>query len=332
MTMNPQLKNPKFYLMILTDVFLFVVSLCSAYLLRFEFTYSSIDLEQLTDLLLWMVPLKFIVFLAVGLYRGMWRYTSVRDFWLLARASLLSTALIMLIMLATHSFEGHSRGVFVADGIITFFLTGGARIVIRSYYAARGSMLASGYSLFNRPLTKVLIIGAGSAGEKILREIIMDNYTLHYEVAGFVDDDAEKQGRTIHGIRVLGKVDQLPDLIARENIQQIFIAVPSARGEQIRHIVDVCQKSGISYKILPGIGDLIDGRVSVKLLRDIHYEDLLGRSPVHLNIKGIRNYLDGKTILDYRLRRIHRFRALQAGHQISTPHPHFTRCERIQFV
>jgi FlaA1/EpsC-like NDP-sugar epimerase len=89
----------------------------------------------------------------------------------------------------------------------------------------------------------------------------------------------------------------LPKILQKENIQQIFIAVPSATGEQIRRIVEACQQCNIPYKILPGIGDLIDGRVSVKLLRDISYEDLLGRSPVQLNVNDIRNYLDGKPIM-----------------------------------
>lgn len=296
MIINPQLKNPKFYTMILTDVFVFIVALFLSYLIRFEFSFARIDIEQIYGLLFWMVPLKFIIFLSVGLYRGMWRYTSVRDFWLLVRACFLSTVLIMVIILAINRFEGFSRGVFVADGIITFFLAGGVRIFIRSFYAALVNWGADVYPLVNTTLTKVLIIGAGDAGEKILREI-RENNALHYDVVGFIDDDMEKQGRTIHGIRVLGTVERLPKILTKENIQQILIAVPSANGDQIRHIVEACQKCNISYKILPGIGELIDGRVSVKLLRDISYEDLLGRSPIHLNIKGIRNYLDGKTIL-----------------------------------
>ena len=294
--MNPQLKNPKFYSMILMDISIFIVALFLSYLIRFEFSFAKIDMAQVYTLLLWVVPLKFIIFLSFGLYSGMWRYTSVRDFWLLARACLLSTLLVMVIILTISRFEGYSRSVFVADGIITFILAGGVRMVIRSYYAVRVNRGADVYPLVNTQFTKVLIIGAGDAGEKILREI-MENNTLHYDVVGFVDDDVEKQGRTIHSIRVLGTVESLPKIIKKESIQQILIAVPSAKGDQIRHIVDACQKCNISYKILPGIGELIDGRVSVKLLRDISYEDLLGRSPVHLNIKGIRNYLDGKAIL-----------------------------------
>ena len=294
--MNPQLKNPKFYLMILMDIAIFIAAICLSYLIRFEFSLTDFYLEQISRLLLWLVPLKFIVFLSSGLYRGMWRYTSVRDFWLLARACFLSSVIVILIILIIYRFQGYSRGVFVADVIITFILAGGLRMIIRSFYATRVNSMPNIYLPVNTPLTKVLIIGAGDAGEKILREI-MENYRLHYDVVGFVDDDMEKHGRTIHGIRVLGTVEQLPNIIKKKSVQQILIAVPSAKGDQIRRIVDTCRKCNTSYKILPGIGELIDGRVSVKLLRDISYEDLLGRSPVHLDIKGIRNYLDGKTIL-----------------------------------
>ena len=296
MVMNPQFKNPKFYSMIFTDIILFIVSLFLSYLIRFEFTYAHVDIGQIIDLLLWIIPLKFVVFYAAGLYRGLWRFTGVRDFWLLSGASLLSTMLILLIMLFANRFAGYSRGVFIADGIITFILTGGVRMAIRSFFSARANPITDNYNLAGARLTKILIIGAGQAGEKILREI-MDNYRLHYDVVGFIDDNPEKQGRTIHGIRVLGTLERLPAILKRTSIQQILIAIPSARGEQIRRIVEACQENNISYKMLPGIGDLIDGRVSVKFLRDISYEDLLGRTPVHLNVEGIRNYIDGKTIL-----------------------------------
>ena len=296
MNLHPQLKNPKFYLIIFSDAFFFVIALVAAYLFRFELSLDSTDIQQIQNLIVWVVPLKLIIFFSSGLYRGMWRYTGLRDFWLLAQACFLATVIIMVTILTINRFEGYSRTVFISDGFLTFLFVGGVRIGIRFFYALRGNQMASIYSSAITQITKVLIIGAGDAGEKILREI-MDNYTLHYQVVGFVDDDVKKQGRTIHGIRVLGTVERLPKILKRESIQQILIAVPSAKGDQIRHIVDACQKCNISYKILPGIGELINGRVSVKLLRDISYEDLLGRSPVHLNIKDIRNYLDGKTIL-----------------------------------
>jgi len=296
MIINPQLKNPNFYLMILTDTFLFIIALLLSYMFRFEFNLAHIDFNQIGYLLCWMIPLKLLIFFSFGLYKGMWRYTSLRDIWLLAGASFASTALVILTILVVYRFEGYSRSILFGDGIITFILIGGKRILIRSFFALRTNQLTNVFTETNMQLTKALIIGAGDAGEKILREI-MDNNALHYEVVGFVDDDVNKQGRTIHGIQVLGTLERLPKIIKRKNVQQILIAVPSANGDQIRRIVDVCRECNTSYKILPGIGELIDGRVSVKLLRDINYEDLLGRSAVELNVKDIRSYLDGKTIL-----------------------------------
>jgi FlaA1/EpsC-like NDP-sugar epimerase len=282
--------------MLLSDALIFGLATVLAYLFRFEFSLDSNHIQQIKDLIVWIIPLKIVVFFAFGVYQGMWRYTSIKDFWLLTRACILSLLLIMVIMLYLNRFEGYSRAVFVIDGVFTFLLIGGKRIIIRTVFASYTT--SKGISnFFSRSYTKeVLIIGAGAAGEKILREII-ENYQLQYQVVGFIDDAAVKQGRTIHGIRVLGTVERLPEILKRKSIEQVFIAVPSAKGDQIRRIVEACRKCNIDYKILPGIGDLIDGRVSVKFLRDISYEDLLGRSPVHLNIKGVRNYLDGKTIL-----------------------------------
>jgi FlaA1/EpsC-like NDP-sugar epimerase len=296
MFVKAQLKNRNFYLMILMDIFIFIVSLVLSYVARFEFSLAQTDVKQISSLLFWMVPLKIIIFFLFGLYSGMWRYTGVRDFWKLAQACVMSTILVMMIILTIHRFQGYSRAVFIGDGVITFILAGGVRMLIRSFYEKDIESIKNIFSMDKDHLTKVLIVGAGDAGEKILREI-MDNDTLHYDVVGFVDDDIKKQGLTIHGVRVLGTVDSLPKIFKKESIQQILIAVPSASGEQVRRIVDACQHCNATYKILPGIGELIDGRVSIKLLRDINYEDLLGRPPVHLNVKDIRNSLDGKTVL-----------------------------------
>lgn len=296
MFIKAQLKNPHFYFMILTDMVLFAMALYGSYLIRYEMLPEPVPFWQIFQLLLWIVPLKVLIFFLFGLYQGMWRYTSVRDFWALGRACLVSTILVILILLAAKRFVGYSRAVFVVDLLLTLVLTGGIRMAIRSYFAGRMSPEAIAAMPEKTALTRVLIIGAGDAGEKILREIL-DNYTLNYHVVGFIDDDPAKQGRSIHGVRVLGNVERLDKVLQKEEVQQILIAVPSASGDQVRRIVEACQKCNASYKILPGIGDLIDGRVSVKLLRDISYEDLLGRSPVQLNTEGIRNYLDGKTVL-----------------------------------
>jgi FlaA1/EpsC-like NDP-sugar epimerase len=182
------------------------------------------------------------------------------------------------------------------DGVFTFLLVGGKLMAIRSYYSGFANPKIR-EELFPKVTYKnVLIIGAGDAGEKILREIF-ENNQLHYKVIGFIDDDPQKKGRSIHGIPVLGNLEKITSILEKEDVKEILIAIPSANGDQIRNIVETCKDCDVSYKILPGIGELIDGRVSIKILRDISYEDLLGRPPVQLDNTGIHGYLNGKTVL-----------------------------------
>ncbi len=282
-----QLKNPKFYLLIFLDIVFFVVSLFLAYLARHEIGFDAGHFQQFAGVLTWVVPLKILVFLLSGLYAGMWRFTSLRDLRRLAVACLFSTALIILLLFAFPRFQGFSRSVFFVDGILTFILTGGVRLAIRYYYAGQGKNNNADRVTRSWRQKRVLIVGAGRAGEKILREI-MENKALNYNVLGFIDDDPAKHGLSIHGVRVLGDVACLEQITAILDVEQIFIALPSADGDT---------KTGISHKILPGIGELIDGRVSTKMLRDINYEDLLGRKPAQLDNRGIRDYLDSRVVL-----------------------------------
>lgn len=294
--MYSQIKNPKMYLMIFSDGLIFALSIVVSYLLRFEFSLSPFYIQQIKTVLLWIIPLKVIVFVFSGVYRGMWRYTSIRDFWLLARACLLSTLLILAVILYISGFKGYSRSIFFMDSVFTFLLVGGKLMAIRSYYSGFANPRIR-EELFPKVAYKnVLIIGAGAAGEKILREIF-ENNQLHYRVIGFIDDDPHKKGRSIHGVPVLGNLGKITSIVQSEEIKEILIAIPSAKGDQIRNIVETCKDCDVSYKILPGMGELIDGRVSIKVLRDISYEDLLGRPPVKLDNTGIRGYLKGKTVL-----------------------------------
>ena len=291
-----QLRNPKFYLMFLSDVFIFISALIAAYLFRFDFSLSPIYIGQIKTVLLWIVPLKILVFLSSGIYRGMWRYASIRDFWLLARTCLLSTLLILAVILYMSGFQGYSRAIFILDGILTFLLMGGKLMAIRSYFARFANPKIREELFPKVNYKKILIIGAGAAGEKILRGIF-ENNELHYRVIGFIDDDPLKKGRSIHGVPVLGNLEAITSILEKVDVNEILIAIPSASGDQIRNIVETCKDCDVSYKILPGMSGLIDGRVSIKLLRDISYEDLLGRPPVQLDSAGIRGYLDGKRVL-----------------------------------
>jgi len=217
MNMHPQLKNPKFYLVLFGDAVIFALAHIAAYLFRFEFSVTPAYLQQIQTVLIWLVPLKLVVFFSFGLYRGMWRFTSVRDFWLIAQATIVSTLLIMAIMLFMNSFQGYSRAVFIIDGVLTFLFIGGLRMAIRSYFTVYANSVTTHAASPKIKFKKVLIIGAGAAGEKILREI-NENYQLHYKVIGFIDDAPEKKGRSIHGIPIIGDIEKLPFIMEKEDL------------------------------------------------------------------------------------------------------------------
>jgi FlaA1/EpsC-like NDP-sugar epimerase len=202
----------------------------------------------------------------------------------------------MAFIFVFYRFEGgYSRAVFLMDGGLTFLFTGGLRMAIRSFFTMQERESQGAFSPAT-PQKRILIVGAGSAGEKILREII-ENDHLRYSVVGFIDDDRRKHGRSMHGVPVLGSLHEIARIVENNDVKEILIAIPSATGDQIRCIVTACKACQIAYKTLPGIGEIIDGRVSIKTLRDVNYEDLLGRTPVQLDMGEIRGYLNGKIVL-----------------------------------
>jgi FlaA1/EpsC-like NDP-sugar epimerase len=299
--MLQRIKSFHLYSMMLFDAAIFIVALVVAYFLRFDFTPPPVYLKPIWLLLPVLIPLKLAVFYAMRLYKGIWRYFSVEDTWRLAYASLIATLLTITFIVYAHGFMGFPRSVFVMDGVLTFLLCGILRLGIRSYYTARNT--SKGTGAFSLPQLgqqgakdkRVLILGAGGAGEKMLREIF-DNPHLHYSVVGFLDDDPGKQGRSLHGIPVLGGVEQLPKVAEDLEVERVFISVPSATGPEMRRLVEICKQSGIPHKTLPAIGEIINGNLAIAL-REVNYEDLLRRPPIHLDMAGIHDYLTGRRVL-----------------------------------
>jgi len=295
-----QLANPRLYLMILADCVLFAVSLVGAFLLRFEFVLTPEQVKEIGLILIYLIPCKLIIFHIFGLYRGMWRYTSVGDFWRLTQACGAATLLLLAILLYTYRFVGFSRAVFLVDGALTLLLTGGLRVTIRSYFTIKGgSMGIQAFPMWTgvqKGDKRILIIGAGGSGEKLLREVF-DNPQLNYQVVGFLDDNSGKHGRTVHGIPVLGPTQRLGEVVREYSVEQVFISIPSATGAEMRRILETCKGCGVSYKTLPAIGEIMKGKVSIKALRDVNYEDLLRRPPVELDTTGIEEYLADRTVM-----------------------------------
>ena len=296
-----QLLNKHFYFMLLADLLFFCLSFILSYWFRFDFTIPAEYFTQIAQTIPILCGVKLFFFSLFGLYRGMWRYTSVNDIWRLLQAIILSQIVIIALIAYLYHFYGYPRSVFLLDGVMTVFLAGGLRFFIRSFYVSADSSL-NWTKLFFFPFSRekdgkpVIIIGAGDAGEKVAREILESGQKLYFLV-GFVDDDERKVGRLVHGVPVLGKVEDLPQLIQKYGAEEVLIAIPSASGKQMRRIVRICDKADIKFKTLPGLKDLIDGRVSIKALRDVRYEDLLGRPQVDLDLEGIEAYLKGKVVL-----------------------------------
>lgn len=292
--MKTVLRSRNFYLMISMDAALVTAAYISAYWLRFE---GHISIEQwinIKNTLPYLIPLKLSCFFLLGLYRGMWRYTSLATIKNVVKASALSSALLVVIILFAYRFKGYSRSVFLIDMLLTFLVIGGIRVSIRLIFADSVSSFWPFKSTRHTIGTKLLIIGAGDAGEKVLREI-QENPGLKIVPVGFLDDDKNKRGKAIHNVPVLGAVDEIDEISGE--FDEILISIPSARGETMRRVVSLCEETGKRFRTVPGIGELIEGKVSVKTIRNVTLEDILGREEVHLDEENIRHYLHNKRIM-----------------------------------
>lgn len=299
--MIAQFHNRRFYIILAADIVIFVMSIVGAYLMRFDFALEPFYRFQILRLLPFLLPGKVVVFLLFGLYRGMWRYTSVNDLWRLALASLVSTVYCFAFAFVVFGFQGIPRSVFFIDGFLTYIMSGGLRVGIRFFYAVSPRLRNMQYFRPDTAAAKpadrsILIIGAGGAGEKMYREI-MDNLNLNCQVVGWLDDDRSKWGLSLHGRKVYGGVEMLPRVISQEKVDEVLIAIPSATGPQMKRIIEICKSCKVCYRTLPEIGAIIDGKVSIKNLRDVKYEDLLRRPPVRLDTTEISQYLQGRRVL-----------------------------------
>jgi len=282
--------------LIAADFILLVLSYTLAYFVRFEAHVDHPHLLVLKKTILPIVLFKLIVFYFFDLYRGMWRYTSIVDLLNIIKSVAASFLIIIAVILMFTAFQGFSRSVFIIDAVFSLIFIAGIRLLIRLVLSSFSPSFFSKNAVKRDEFKKLIIIGAGDAGEKVMREI-KDNPKLKYKVVGFLDDHKSKIGMQIHGVKVFGKIDDLGKIVKREPVDEILIAAPSAVGKNMRRIVEICESTKIPYKTLPGMGELIDGKVSIRTIRDISYKDLLGRPPVRLENDKIFNSLENKCIL-----------------------------------
>jgi len=276
-------------LVIVAQMLLVVLSYWLAFQLRFDFRVRPGESDIFLATLLPLMLARLGAFAYYRLYSGWWRYVGMRDLFALFKAVLVSTVLFTTGLVLFGRTAGYPRSVLAIDAVLTMMLIGGARFTLRAIREARRPEMAG------MRKRRVLIIGAGDAGELLLREI-QNNPRLGYEAVGFVDDDPRKTGFHIHGVAVVGVTANLAGVLAAQPADELIIAIPSASRQQIQSIVDRCLALRIPFKILPAIAAL-SGRVLVSQLRPVRVEDLLGRDPVSLDSSTVRGEITGRRVL-----------------------------------
>jgi len=276
-------------LAIIIDVILSLLSLYLAYLIRL----GSIDARYLYQILfiaIILVPFKILIFWIFRFYHISFRYISFREVLSIIKASALSSPMIAFIALVFRNmkiFSGFPRSVIFIDFFLTFFFITSFRAFFRLYYS--GSIRKKGM--------ETIIVGSGSAGEQLVRDM-MRSPRYDYLPVGFIDDNPQKKNTLIHGVRVLGGREDIPKFVNRLDVTGIIIAIPSATSKDIKGIMEYVRKTEVKdVKVLPGLSDLMNRKVSLKDIRDINIEDLLGREPVKIDMEQVSSYIRDKNIL-----------------------------------
>ncbi|MES9852967.1 MAG: nucleoside-diphosphate sugar epimerase/dehydratase [Candidatus Thiodiazotropha sp. L084R] len=263
-----------------------------AWFLAFWFRYNLevVPVSYYADALhalLFILPVQLAAFLLFGLYRGIWRFASLPDIMRILKAVLVGTVVGVALLFVFTRAGGVPRSVPVIYAILLVMFLSGPRLIYR---------LLKDRNLDLAPGKRVLIVGSGKAGEMLARDILR-NRRGDFRPVAFIDDKQRRQGREIHGLPVAGTSEDIPELCEELSIDVIMLAIPSASSSQMRRVVEYCEASGIPFRSVPQLNDLMSGNVQINHLRHVSIEDLLGRNPVSLDWEAIGTTLAGKTIL-----------------------------------
>ncbi len=237
---------------------------------------------------------KFSIFYPIGLYHRYWRLANVEDFGILAGAATVSWIagifLTLVVFKPLGLLPGLPQAVPIIDGVLTMLLIGGVRFHVRmmDYLSKAGS---------GKGRTRnVLIVGAGSAGSMVLKELRL-NPRLGLKPVGFVDDDLKKKGLRLNGVPVLGTLSDLPGLIRSKNVDEVIVAMPKVPGRVMRDLVRICSDARIKSRTIPGLYEILEGTATVQQFRDIQIEDLLKRGTITIDNQKIKTSLSGARVL-----------------------------------
>ena len=275
-------------LAVLHDAMAATLAWSFAYLLRFNFDLPANFAVELRHTLIWIVPLQMLIFWRFRLYRGIWRYASTADLRRIVLAVMLSAAVIPLLFWMLRLGLVIPRSVLVINPLLLMLMMGGSRFVYRLW---KEQGLYGDIRLHGEP---VLVLGAGDAAASLAKEL---SRSSDWRLVGFLDDNTERHGRTLNGVRVLGGLGSLPEWAEQLGVQQVIIAMPSSSHQQRKRAIQLCNVAKVKALTVPSFDDLMSGKVAVSQLRAIELDDLLGRDPVQLDEAGLHGLLTGKTVM-----------------------------------
>ena len=280
----------------LLDIILIWSSFFAALLLRFDFSFSAIG-KQYLDPYLKIMPLcavgAVILFVIFKLYHSIWRFASISELERIIKAWVVFTVATAVIVFIDEKINGIRRlpiSVWIIGILLAFMSTA----ILRFGY--RFLRFMTKINTRGRNGANVMIIGAGECGKDVIHEIVMSQH-LNAKVCCAIDDNPTKKGREIDGVPIVGNRYDIPKMVGKYQIDEIIFAIPDARGVDRKDILDICSSTGCKVRVIPGIYQMIDGSVTVNSLRNVQIEDLLGRDPVKVNMKSIRTYITGKTVM-----------------------------------
>jgi len=269
---------------LVSQIGLVLCSLVCAWLLRFEFRLPDPSL-------LWTAaPILVIVRLAVmpffNLMHGWWRYTGISDALDVGKAILSGSFAFLVVVRYGLGLKAFPLSIFALEGLITFTLLTGVRVLSRMLAETVRRDSAS---------KRLLLVGAGHAAQMIIRET--QEAESGYRVIGCVDDNPLKKGLRVLGVPVLGPVEELAEIASRQRIDEVLIAIPSANAAQMRRLVAICKEAGAAFRTVPAMAELIAGRVTLEQVREVSLTDLLGRIPVDLGLESLREHIRGRVVM-----------------------------------
>lgn len=272
------------FLVLILQAGLVAVSLLSAWLLRFEFRIPNPGLMWAAVPLL--VSIRLALMPGFGLMHGWWRYTGLRDAVAVLKFVLAGSVLFLATLRYGCGLRAFPLSIYALEALITFMLLAGVRVFSR---------LLAETARRDAAAKRLLLVGAGHAAQMIIRET--QKVETGYQVIGCVDDDPRKRGLRVLGVPVLGSVDLLKKVATEQQTDEILIAIPSATPDQMCRLVAGCKQSGVAFRTLPTIAELIAGRATLDQVREVSLNDLLGRAPAELDMDGVREHIAGCVVM-----------------------------------